>query len=509
MTGRLEQLIYGYGAGLEQSPGAQIKAVSPGLSNLTLLSVHWARQLCIGYHPPVCRPQAPVSFGWVDIDGLRYVFCRGVSSGRAGRGGTIAGHVVVGPPAAIDPAVVGGWYGSPFWRLNNPDASDALPVVTAADISPADITARPTRVDDTTVSGFCQALLAAREHGRRLAVVAPPEIVAALYTAAGRLLGGAVLGDRSLSTFETSEPVDPRIGFAVVGMDTHRTAPADMALFDPDDPAAPGVAGELVDEIRRADDPFRRAVGAIMAAEHNLRGVLGAVDQLRAIPATGDTGALGRLVEVPAVLAEVVRHDAGREDLADRIAAGNQKLAAVLHHLDACPDLVAALEASIEERRRRAASRPASAPAAHPAAETVWWERPRLLRRFGRAVWKAGRELAEHVVFCEHDDGQFRGFVDSYRTIVGERLHHCSCGTTGLCLHTAALMWVVTDPTRTRQWRDDLTGRLEELSAEALMAVAGKSPARAAALAELVDAAAPAHRPGRAGRGLRLPWRSP
>jgi hypothetical protein len=126
MTG-WQQLWFGYAvSGPEGQDREQVLACTPGVLEDPVVE-RQLRRLCrydADDSPAARRLGAPQSFGWVDDDELRFVFCRTpvLSSDRSAT--TVAAHILVGPRSAASALDILALFDSPtWWRGESLDAS--------------------------------------------------------------------------------------------------------------------------------------------------------------------------------------------------------------------------------------------------------------------------------------------------------------------------------------------------------------------------------------------------
>lgn len=224
MPATVEQLWFTWAeTGLERRNGFQIRAASPGFADLSSNLTTTARRLCTYTPPRRTDPATAVSYGWINAGAVRFVFRR-VDAGvdAYGRRGRFFAHIVAGTPTALSADWIIRRYNSPFWRSDaTEDESTLLPTVTTADVTDGDLAA----VDDVAVGRFRAAVLDARRTRRRLAVVAPSEVVAALVAATTNATG---INGLAVSTYEPSGTAD---NFDIVGVAAATDGPPRSAVF--------------------------------------------------------------------------------------------------------------------------------------------------------------------------------------------------------------------------------------------------------------------------------------
>ncbi|WP_433065636.1 hypothetical protein [Dactylosporangium sp. CS-033363] len=231
-----EQLLFTWAdRGLEGRGMAQIVNATERLYEHLPTVRRQARELCttFSYPSPWRDPAtAPVSYGWRDLDGLRYAFRRRYTGTDAfGRPGVFAAHILVDRPERLPAAALLERAGpdSPTWWDGSPATGDWLPPVSLDEFKPAGPAPAPQAGDDVTAA----VLTAVLAHTGRpvLLAIGTTALVAALRRIAP-LLPGA-LDELSISTYE---PPATRTGY-----DLAATSPPD------DDPMAIPVGALLAD----------------------------------------------------------------------------------------------------------------------------------------------------------------------------------------------------------------------------------------------------------------------
>jgi hypothetical protein len=93
----------------------QIAAISSGLKRPPLVSLlPELRRLCRYDRPPGAEYD-PISFGWLDLRGHRVAFLRVPVAGIAGRSGSFAAHLLVGPQGSMAEGEIASSFGAGFW----------------------------------------------------------------------------------------------------------------------------------------------------------------------------------------------------------------------------------------------------------------------------------------------------------------------------------------------------------------------------------------------------------
>jgi hypothetical protein len=168
MTG-WQQLWFGYAvSGLDGHDQEQVIACSPGLLDDPAVE-RQLRRLCrydVDDSPAAKRFGAAQSFGWVDDDDLRFVFCRTPVPGSDGST-SVAAHVLVGPRSAAGAEEILELFDSPTWwrgELLDPAvraAGGRLPTITFEEFKlPASGGGAPlTRVHEDVLAGLAEAVL--------------------------------------------------------------------------------------------------------------------------------------------------------------------------------------------------------------------------------------------------------------------------------------------------------------------------------------------------------------
>jgi hypothetical protein len=114
----IEQLKYTWSVtGLEGSCKYQIVAISSGCQNLRSPGVNQALKLC-RYDKPMMSDGAtmPVSFGWLNRDGIRYAFYREFREGaQDGHPGNFSAHILFGSMDELDVGVLLRSFSTGFW----------------------------------------------------------------------------------------------------------------------------------------------------------------------------------------------------------------------------------------------------------------------------------------------------------------------------------------------------------------------------------------------------------
>jgi hypothetical protein len=299
---RLEQLLFTWSeSGLDGRAGFQRIAASAGFTDRGSPLTAAAIRLCRYDRPKrvVDPADAPVSYGWLDRDGIRLVFCRTyVGLDAWGRPGNFCAHIVAGPIDTLPVAHLARRFGSPFWWAGGPVERGVLPLVTLAEI-----TEMPPEPPGEALPEVVDRLLT--DYGRRpVTVAAPPQAVVGLASWLATALPG-VFGGCAVSTYESVEPVG---AFDLVG-------------------TLPGVAypGSAVVTWLPAGHPVGRCAALIVSDDRPDRELVGlALDAARAGDGTVPVNRLVSVLDVyarltsgePAVLPELLPL------LADRTSAG-------------------------------------------------------------------------------------------------------------------------------------------------------------------------------------------
>ncbi|GAA3216391.1 hypothetical protein ACFO1B_15250 [Dactylosporangium siamense] len=197
-----EQLYFTWADhGLEGRGMWQIVAATERLFHRLTIARRQARELCTEFvYPPVWRDPAtaPTSFGWRDVEGLRYAFRR-VHNGvdQFGRPGVFAAHVLIDRPEQLPARQLLAGAASPSWWSGAAIVGDDawLPAVSIGDFEPG--AAIP--ADDDVTTAVLTAVLA---HAGRPVLLSMDSalIVGALQRVTTVL--PEVLDDLSVSTYE-------------------------------------------------------------------------------------------------------------------------------------------------------------------------------------------------------------------------------------------------------------------------------------------------------------------
>ena len=213
--GRLEQLWYTRAAdGLERRSGFQVVAASEQFANLAGALTVTALRLCqyAGSSSQANSGRLPVSYGWIDRKGWRFVFTR-VDAGldTLGRPGNFCAHIVAGPKECLPADELALRYNSSFWWRNNVDVFDQrLPSIDLEAITPNEAY---TSLAPEGLSSFL-AILVSLQPPARFAIPADSDDVAAFVAATSRQAPG-LLENFTVSTYETGDPTD---WFDIVGI---------------------------------------------------------------------------------------------------------------------------------------------------------------------------------------------------------------------------------------------------------------------------------------------------
>ena len=138
MSRSFAQLWYTWAInGLEGRSRFQIRAASPSLQGGGRVA-ELARRLCRYEKPPrVYEPRlAPVSFGWIDSDGYRFIFRRAATEqGEQGQRAAFAAHVLAGPVEGCPVHIAVRLWGADLWQTVD-DGGDDL---TLKELDPAEL----------------------------------------------------------------------------------------------------------------------------------------------------------------------------------------------------------------------------------------------------------------------------------------------------------------------------------------------------------------------------------
>lgn len=206
MTTRLDHLLFTWAwKGVTGQPGFQpVAATGRFADTRTPVSVR-AAALCQYVRPPGLDDpaDAPVSFGWTTVGGVRLVFRRSyLGKDPEGRPGNFCAHLVAGPLDELPISEVSTWAGSPHWWQGE-ELQDYLGSWDGA--LPGFLTgANPGAAPASQLGSFSEAMFHAR--GRAPVVLcghAPERTVSLVSELAGRL--GGVMERIAVSTYEGPE----------------------------------------------------------------------------------------------------------------------------------------------------------------------------------------------------------------------------------------------------------------------------------------------------------------
>jgi hypothetical protein len=328
VSNELEQLWFTWcEIGLEGRSRFQVRAASPGFSDLRSRLTLNALQICRYEAPPRDQAPAPVSYGWIDLGGTRFAFRR-CDAGQDGYGrpGRFFAHIVAGRPSDLAALWVAERYGSSFWRADDDGLgrSVALSQVSIADVQPGPMD----DVSEDLVATFCAALIEAQQVGRRLAVVTSDADVFASLLA--RSASGLVPGALDRMAVSTYEATSTSSSFDVVGVMARVAAPAESRILELDsavvaDRNAPG--WRLLSTFAE-DDPDARGVVAAAATDSDgsvhLDRAVRVNEALVALRSGEEIGidSLLPALEVPAGVSKVLSDAAGAETIARGLVGG-------------------------------------------------------------------------------------------------------------------------------------------------------------------------------------------
>ncbi|MEU2089622.1 hypothetical protein [Nocardia beijingensis] len=256
----LEQLLYTRVARGAAGLGLQAVAASRGLADREDVLTRAALRLCRYTAPRDSHrdPATPVSYGWTDCDGMRFVFRRGhLGLDTTGRPGNFYAHIVAGPVAALPVHELAARFDSPFWWRGELPVGPVLPRIGLGEIPAAPLPAlHPDELSDVVA-----AILA---HDGQLPVILrkPPEVIVAAFAELALRLPEVTEG-LTLSTYETSRFVDE---FDITGMAVTERSPLRAQADQPAYPATRICHARLI----LSDDVGDRAV--VRAAVGALRG---------------------------------------------------------------------------------------------------------------------------------------------------------------------------------------------------------------------------------------------
>ena len=220
MTG-WRQLWFGYAASGPEGPDReQVVACTPGLLEDSAVDTQ-VRALCrydVDDSPAAGRHGATQSFGWIDEDDLRFVFCRTPIPEKGP--GRFAAHILVGPRLAGQAADVLRLFDSPSWWRGEPIDSalrasgGQLPEVTLEEFKAAVPVRRPEqpRASKDDLAALAEAVLSSRGTAPVILPQLPMRAVATMVALAHHVPSLA-----DLVGFSTHEVGAARQWFDIVG----------------------------------------------------------------------------------------------------------------------------------------------------------------------------------------------------------------------------------------------------------------------------------------------------
>ena len=210
------------GMGLEETPGFQVRAASPGLMADRSRLAELVRN--VGYSLPSGMPahstspdDAPVRYVFVGAGSQDAVLLQSRYAGRDhdNRPGNFFAHAVTDLPQSFDALDAIRLWRSRFWKPSDPGQPKDLPPVDPASLTPgslgdSDLAALlSTEEGQDQISFLMQGFLSLKE-GCRVYIGAEPERVAVFVYGMARLLPrGPLRGRLTFSTFETSPDTSP------------------------------------------------------------------------------------------------------------------------------------------------------------------------------------------------------------------------------------------------------------------------------------------------------------
>lgn len=349
MTVLFQQLWYTWALrGMEGFSQYQVRATSKDLADPVGRAHQAARRLCRFDGPP--SDSGRVSFGWVDLVDLRFVFRRTLTpTGSSGQPAAFGAHVLVGPRESCPPSLAARLWGADLWRdVDESESSLLLPAIDlreaaeSASLAPA--------VPHEVLEALLATFLLARERRVRLPVAAPSEL---LVSAMAEIVEGGpsyLYEDASFSSYESGGMVS---AFDVVGVDDPESAVVDLlspdgALAALKDSQEAAVAKSLLagrdrgtarlersqrrTDLRRLPTEAAAEVARSDGGEFDVRVFVGLADALEQL-ATGGSTSVDRLLVAlshqrgaPAVLAL----DAGRTAVGAALAGGDERVEVAL-----------------------------------------------------------------------------------------------------------------------------------------------------------------------------------
>lgn len=119
MATELDHLLFTWSwKGLTDHPGFQPVMATGRFADKRNPVARRGIELCRYVRPPGLEDpaEAPVSFGWTAVGGVRLVFRRSyLGKDPSGRPGNFCAHLLAGPLAELPVAVVAGWVNAPHW----------------------------------------------------------------------------------------------------------------------------------------------------------------------------------------------------------------------------------------------------------------------------------------------------------------------------------------------------------------------------------------------------------
>ena len=251
----IEQLHYTWAReGLQGLGRFQVTAASPGLTDLTSPTATLALRLC-RFSTGGGHGEAPVSFGWIDARGLRFVFRRiavTASNNRDQRPGNFAAHVIVGSTGELPLPRVLTSSPQPVWWDGDEESTTRLPALPLAPallpLMPFHAAGEPEVLDKHTREAL--VLLLERGFAGRVPAGWAPLVQA--MSVCAKHIPEAVAGLGSFSSYEAGESA---AWFALTGASPCPDGPANGS---PSSSMATAVADLLLSD-RPQDQALLRA----------------------------------------------------------------------------------------------------------------------------------------------------------------------------------------------------------------------------------------------------------
>jgi GTPase-associated protein 1 len=311
----------------------QVVATTPGLADLTSEISRTARQLCHYRMPAGVHDEAaaPISFGWIDVKGVRFAFRRGPNgTDRWQRAGNFAAHIVLGPVQELPALDILSSFDSEIWWRGDLDQR------------PADGILGDPRLDSNTSGSqlgpdtselqrqLTAALLDRPPDGQIAAAVTPTEMVAA-----ARAVANVIPALVEAVSFSTYEP-DQAGWFDIIGANSNsvrawRTVGGVTATSDMPTTRTSIVAALTLDpanNARRATRAAREA--ASMPGSFDRRVYLHVRSALDAVESNGDPAMLAPALSYPDAAAALLAMPDVRAQIADALGRRDAEILANL-----------------------------------------------------------------------------------------------------------------------------------------------------------------------------------